>query len=126
MNTFKKAEKLGRQAWLASLGAYGSGWKYAVEKLDEAYTKTNTLMSELVSEGEKLEADLQEKLKARVALDTKIDALKDKLGLNDVSDSERLAELDKQLDGLVDVVTAYAEKLAKKKPAKKKATAKKS
>ena len=83
-------------------------------------------MSELVSEGEKLEADLQEKLKARVALDTKIDALKDKLGLNDVSDSERLAELDKQLDGLVDVVTAYAEKLAKKKPAKKKATAKKS
>lgn len=125
MNTFKKAEKLGRQAWLASLGAYGSGWKYAVEKLDEAYTKTNTLMSELVSEGEKLEADLQEKLKARMVLDTKIDALKDKLGLNNVSDSERLAELDKQLDSLVNVVSAYADKLSKKKPAKKKATAKK-
>jgi len=125
MNTFKKAEKLGRQAWLASLGAYGSGWKYAVEKLDEAYTKTNSLMSELVSEGEKLEAELQEKLKARVALDTKIDALKDKLGLNKESDSDRLAQLDNKLDVLVDAVTAYADKLATKKPAKKKATAKK-
>jgi len=125
MNTFKKAEKLGRQAWLASLGAYGSGWKYAVEKLDEAYTKTNSLMSELVSEGEKLEAELQEKLKARVALDTKIDALKDKLGLNKESDSDRLSELDKKLDMLVDAVTAYADKLSMKKPVKKKATAKK-
>ena len=125
MNTFKKAEKLGRQAWLASLGAYGSGWKYAVEKLDEAYTKTNTLMSELVSEGEKLEAELQEKLKARLVLDTKIDALKDKLGLNKASDADRLAELDTKLDVLVDAVTAYADKLSTKKPAKKKATAKK-
>jgi hypothetical protein len=117
MSTFKKAEKLGRQAWLASLGAYGSGWKYAVEKLDEAYTKTNTLMSDLVSEGEKLEAELRDKLNAKEVLDTKIHALKDKLGLNEASDSK--------VDDLISAVSKLAEAPAKKVTKKTKTTAKK-
>jgi len=125
MSTFKKAEKLGRQAWLASLGAYGSGWKYAVEKLDEAYTKTNTLMSDLVSEGEKLEAELRDKLNAKEVLDTKIHALKDKLGLNEASDSARLAELDSKVDDLISAVSKLAEAPAKKVTKKTKTTAKK-
>ena len=125
MNAFKKAEKLGRQAWLASLGAYGSGWKYAVEKLDETYTKTNALMSDLVSEGEKLEAELRDKLQAKMVLDNKINALKDKLGLNDASDSERLAALDSKVEDLINAVTKLAEEPAKKAPKKVKATAKK-
>jgi len=121
MSRLEKAEKLGRQAWLASLGAYGSGWKYAVEKLDETYTKTNALMNELISEGEKLETELQEKLNAKSVLDGKISALKDKLGLNQVSDSERLADLDTKVDDLIAAVESYAKKLKPKKVVKKKA-----
>jgi len=125
MSAFEKAEKLGRQAWLASLGAYGTGWKYAVEKLDETYTKTNALMSELVSEGEKLEADLQDKLKARFVLDGKINALKDKLGLNESSDATRLGELDSKVDDLISAVTKLAGQPAAKKAVKKTKTASK-
>lgn len=125
MSTFKKAEKLGRQAWLASLGAYGSGWKYAVEKLDETYTKTNALMSDLVSEGEKLEAELLDKLKARKVLDTKIDALKEKLGLNEESDSARLAELDSKVDDLISAVENLVAKPVKKEAKKTKTATKK-
>jgi len=125
MSAFEKVEKLGRQAWLANLGAYGTAWKYAVEKLDETYTKTNSLMSELVSEGEKLEADLQDKLKARFVLDSKINALKDKLGLNEASDATRLAELDSKVDDLISAVTKLAEKPVVKKTTKKKVVSKK-
>ncbi len=123
MSKFKKAEKLGRQAWLASLGAYGSGWKYAVEKLDETYTKTNALMSDLISEGEKLEVELQEKLDAKAVLNGKINALKDKLGLNKASDSIRLVDLNSKIDGLVTAVENYVQK--PKKAAKKKVVNKK-
>ncbi len=125
MSTFEKAEKLGRQAWLASLGAYGTGWKYAVEKLDETYTKTNALMNELVSEGEKLEAELQQKLNAKAVVEDKISALKDKLGLNQATESARLAELDSKVDDLIAAVEKFAQKPKAKKTPKKKVVSKK-
>lgn len=122
MNTFKSIENLGRQAWLAGLGAYGTGWKYAVEKFDETYLKGNNLVSkgselmgEFISEGEKLEKELQGKLKAKELLDNKIIALKNKLGLNELSDVERVEELTAK----VDVLTATVTKLVESKPVKK-------
>ena len=126
MNTLKNVEKLGRQAWLAGLGAYGSSWKYAVEKFDQTYTKTNVLVNELISEGEKIEVELKEKMKAKEILDSKIVALKDKLGLNEVSEAERLAELTSKIDVLADAVTKLVEtKLAEKATKMTKPTAKK-
>ena len=126
MSTLKNVEKLGRQAWLASLGAYGSSWKYAVEKFDQTYIKTNVLVNELISEGEKIEVELKEKMKAKEILDTKIVALKDKLGLNEASEAERLAELTTKIDILTDEVTKLAEaKLAEKAAKVTKAPAKK-
>ena len=41
MDTLKELEKIGRKAWLAGIGAYGTSWDYAVEKFDETYAKTN-------------------------------------------------------------------------------------
>ncbi len=122
MNTFKSIENLGRQAWLAGLGAYGTGWKFAVEKFDETYLKGNNLVSkgtelvnELVSEGEKLQQELQSKLKAKEILDNKIIALKNKLGLNELSDVERV----EQLTAKVDILTATVTKLVESKPVSK-------
>jgi len=130
MSTLKNVEKLGRQAWLASLGAYGTGWKYAVEKFDQTYTKTNTLVNELITEGEKLEVELQEKMQAKALIETKIVALKDKLGLNEESEAERLAQLTTKVEVLTDAVSKLVEvKLAEKaakvtKPKAKKASIK--
>jgi len=126
MNTLKNVEKLGRQAWLAGLGAYGSSWKYAVEKFDQTYTKTNVLVNELITEGEKIEVELKEKMKAKELLDTKIVALKDKLGLNEASEAERLGELTSKVDALTDAVTKLTEvRLTEKATKVTKAAAKK-
>ncbi len=120
MNTLKNVEKLGRQAWLASLGAYGSGWKYAVQKFDQTYSKTNELVNEFITEGEKIEHDLQEKLKAKELLENKIVALKHKLGLDEKQEEERLDELSSKVDAL----TLAVNKLVESKSAEKALTAK--
>ena len=123
MSTFEKAEKLARKAWLANLGMYGSGWKYAINKLDQTYTKTNELVNELVSEGEKIEAEIKIRLKAKEMIESKVSALKDKLGLNETSEAERLAELANKVEDLTSIVATLAEKkLVKEVPkaAKKK------
>jgi len=125
MATLKDVEKLGRKAWLAGLGAYGSGWKYAVEKFDETYSKTGEKLNELIAEGEKIEQDIQEKLKAKEMLDEKIVALKTKLGLNEQSEAEKLEALNTKLDDLTSAVNKLAEAKAAEKPAPKKAPAKK-
>ena len=109
MNTLRNIEKLGRQAWLAGLGAYGTGWKYAVDKFDETYTKTNSMVNELISEGEKVEHELQEKLKAKEILDAKIVALKTKLGLNEESEVEKVEQLTAQVDNLTAAVAKLVE-----------------
>lgn len=129
MSTLKNVEKLGRQAWLASLGAYGSGWKYAVEKFDQTYAKTNAMVEDFISEGEKIELELREKLKARELLEAKSDELKEKLGLNDPSEEARLNELTAKVDALTVAVAKLvesrrADKAAKvTKPVAKKAAA---
>lgn len=141
MKTLKSIEKLGRQAWLAGLGVYGTGVKFATETFDQGYTKANALVNELISEGEKIEAELQEKLKAREVLDLKINQLKEKLGLNQSSEAEKLQQLTDKVDSLTQAVAQLVEKrLAVKalpvealpveakeaaKPAAKKPTAKK-
>lgn len=125
MSTFKKAEELGRKAWLANLGMYGAGWKYAIQKFDQTLVKTNELVNELVSEGEKLETEIKNRLKAKEVIDSKVSALKDKLGLNDVSETDRLAELAQKVDDLAVIVETLAEKKAAKsapKSSKKKVT----
>lgn len=126
MSTLKSVEKLGRQAWLASLGAYGSGWKYAVNKFDQTYTKTNEMVNELISEGEKVEAELQEKLQAKALLDSKITALKAKLGLTETNEAEQLDLLSAKVDTLTIAVSQLVEKrLAEKEAKTTKSTAKK-
>lgn len=125
MNTLKNIENMGRQAWLASLGAYGSGWKFAVDKFDETYAKTNELVTDLISEGEKIEKELQEKLNAKEVLDEKIMELKDKLGLNELSEVERVEQLTAKVDHLTAAVSKLvARKQVKKAPRAKKVAAK--
>ena len=110
MSTLENFEKMGRQAWLAGLGAYGTGWKYAVNKLDQAYVETNSLVNELISRGETIQSELQGKLAANDLFDEKITALKSKLGLGEPTEEERIAELSAKVDALVIAITELMEK----------------
>jgi len=126
MDKLKELEKLGRKTWLAGIGAYGTSWDYAVEKFDETYAKTNEMINDLVLEGEKIEKELQEKIKSNIEIEAKVEELKIKLGLSDLSETDKIEAVSDKVDKL----TVKVEKLVKSrkanvKPMVKKAVAKK-
>lgn len=125
MDTIKNIETLGRKAWLAGIGVYGTTWKYAVDKFDSTYAKTNEFVNELISEGEKVEKELQEKLQARDIIDSRVTELKNKLGLNEASDVERIEQLNAKVDNLIAKVAQLAETQEVKALTKEKAPVKK-
>ncbi len=105
MKTVKNLEKMGRQAWLAGLGIYGTGWKFALDKLDQAYVDTNATVNELISRGKDVQDNLEGKLANHELLDQKVTALKLKLGLSDTQDTQRLDLLSTKVDALTEAVT---------------------
>lgn len=113
MNKLEELEKVGRQAWLATIGTYAKGWEILSGKVNETFEDTNQLINELVENGEKIETDLKAKIKSNTQLDDKILALKIKLGVDESFD-EKVALLNKKVDQLVIAI----EKLAEAKAAK--------
>ena len=126
MDTLKELEKISRKAWLAGIGAYGTSWDYAVEKFDETYAKTNEVINDLVLEGEKIEKDLQEKIKSNIEIEAKVEELKIKLGLSNLSEVDKIEAVSDKVDKLtVKVEKLVKSRKAKVKPMVKKAVAKK-
>ena len=113
MTKLEELEKVGRQAWLATIGTYAKGWEILSGKVNETFEDTNQLINELVENGEKIEADLKAKIKSNTQLDDKILALKIKLGVEESFD-DKMALLNKKVDQLAMAV----EKLAEAKSAK--------
>ncbi len=128
MNTLKTIENLGRQAWLAGLGAYGTGWDFAIEKFDSSFEKGNKLINELISTGEKVEDKLQSKFDNKIPtmdfFENRLTEVKNKLGLNKVPQMDRVEELTAKVDNLTAAVNQLvANKKVKKTPAKASAKA---
>ena len=113
MTKLEELEKVGRQAWLATIGTYAKGWEILSGKVNETFEDTNQLINELVENGEKIETDLKAKIKSNTQLDSKILALKVKLGVEESFD-DKMALLNKKVDQL----TVVIEKLAEAKAAK--------
>jgi ribosome assembly protein YihI (activator of Der GTPase) len=133
MSNLKQLEALGRKTWLAGLGALDSTKSFATKKVDDALTNTNELVSELIEKGEKVEADVQEKVNKNLMLDQRVAALKQKLGLSENSTDEKVDELTAKVDALFlavneliaqEVVDTKSEKKAPAKTAKKTTTTK--
>jgi len=140
MTKLNELEKVGRQAWLATIGTYAKGWEILSGKANETFEETNQLINELVENGERIETDLKAKIKSNTLLDDKILALKIKLGV-ETSFDDKVALLDAKVNQLTVAVEKLIEaktaefakeeaaieeksKLAKKAPAVKKAPAK--
>ncbi len=103
MTNLKDIEKVGRQAWLATIGTYAKGWDIISGKASSTFDDANKFVNDMIENGEKIETDLKEKVKSNILLDEKIAALKVKLGV-DTSVDEKIAELNKKVDLLTDEI----------------------
>lgn len=108
MTKLEELEKVGRQAWLATIGTYAKGWEILSGKVNETFEDTNKLINELVENGEKIETDLKAKIKSNTQLDDKILALKIKLGVEESFD-DKVALLNKKVDQLTIDIAKLAE-----------------
>ena len=118
------AEDMARKVWLAGLGAYGKGYEEVKGRFEALSTDSNKLFDELVVKGEKLEtegkgkvAEVKTKVAAKTEIETRIETVRTKLGLNNTDADKKIEELSDKIDAL----TAAVAKLAAAKPAVKKA-----
>ena len=107
-NTFETAEEVARKIWLAGLGAYGKGFEEIQSQYEKLNNETSHLFEDLVSKGEKLEADTKKKLKANGAVGKRVEDVRKTLGF-DTSDID--AKIDK-LSKKVDALTAAVNKIS--------------
>ena len=119
MKATEKLNKVRRQVRLAGIGAFDSGREVAVDKFDELFVNGSALFNNILSKGESLEDELQEKLGARNMMDKQIAALRAKLGMRNVSYDQELETLTNKVDNLIDVVAKLALQQSAVKPAAK-------
>ena len=116
------AEEIARKVWLAGLGAYGKGYEEVKGRFETLSTDSNKLFDELVIKGEKLETEgkgkveeVKTKVVAKTEIETRIETVRTKLGLNNTDSDKKIEELSDKIDAL----TAAVAKLASKPVAKK-------
>ena len=105
MISVRSIENAGRKAWLAGLGSFVFGKEYATDKIDQAYTETTQLVTNLMSVGEKLEKSNEHKFPD---VDQRILQIREKLGL-DSRQPNQLQELEARVLHLSDVVNKLVE-----------------
>lgn len=116
------AEDMARKVWLAGLGAYGKGYEEVKGRFESLSTDSNKLFNELVVKGEKLETEGKDKVaevKTKVAdkteIESRIESVRTKLGLNNTDTDQKIEELSAKIDALTDAVAKLAAKPAAKK-----------
>lgn len=110
MATKDKVQSFARNVWLAGLGAYGKGSETLTKKLDKAYEDSNQLFNELVVKGSEIQTSLEQKIKAQTSFESKVDEVRDKLGLNQSASEQQIDELTAKVDALTDIVAELAER----------------
>ncbi|MFT4808353.1 MAG: polyhydroxyalkanoate synthesis regulator phasin [Paraglaciecola sp.] len=116
------AEDMARKVWLAGLGAYGKGYEEVKGRFESLSTDSNKLFDELVVKGEKLETEgkgkvkeVQTKVAAKTEIETRIETVRAKLGLNNTDSDKKIEELSDKIDALTAAVAKLATKPAVKK-----------
>jgi polyhydroxyalkanoate synthesis regulator phasin len=116
------AEEIARKVWLAGLGAYGKGYEEVLGRFEVLSVNSNKLFDELVVKGEKLETegkskvkDVQTKVAVKTEIETRIETVRTKLGMNSTDREQKIEDLNTKIDAL----TAAVAKLTTKPAAKK-------
>lgn len=103
---------------LASVGIHDCGREIAANKLDQIFVDGSALVNDLFIRGESLEAQLQARIEVKKMFQSKITALKAKLGFGNESRDQQIDMLSQRVDSLIEVVA----KLSQQKAAEKKTT----
>ena len=124
--TAATAEEIARNVWLAGIGAYGKGYEEVKGRFETLSADSNKMFADLVAKGEKIEAESKvkvEEVKAKVAakteVESRVEAVRTKLGLNNTDADQKIEELSAKLDALTAAVAKLAAKPATKTAAKK-------
>ena len=111
------AEEMARKVWLAGIGAYGKGYEEVKGRFEALTTDSNSLFDELVVKGEKLESEgkgkvkeVQTKVAAKVEIETRIETVRTKLGLNKTDSDTKIEELNAKIEALTAAVAKLAAK----------------
>jgi len=116
-----EAEEFSRKIWLAGLGAYGKSFDEAQDRYEQFNAETTKIFKNLVSQGEKIEAEAKQKIKAKTAevkekvvektnVTERVADIRQKLGLESAPSEDRIDDLSAKIDALTDVVSKLAEK----------------
>ncbi len=103
-DTFETAEEVARKIWLAGLGAYGKGFEEIQSQYEKLNNETSHLFEDLVSKGEKLEADTKKKLKANGSVGKRVEDVRKTLGLDTSDIDAKIDRLTKKVDALTAAV----------------------
>jgi polyhydroxyalkanoate synthesis regulator phasin len=111
------AEEMARKVWLAGIGAYGKGYEEVKGRFEAFTTDSNSLFDELVVKGEMLESEgkgkvkeVQTKVAAKVEIETRIETVRTKLGLNKTESDTKIEELNAKIEALTAAVAKLAAK----------------
>jgi poly(hydroxyalkanoate) granule-associated protein len=137
--TASNAENMARKVWLAGIGAYGKGYEEIKGRFEALSSDSNKLFDELVVKGQKLEAEGKSKVKevtnkvkdvtnkvekatnkvvAKTEVESRIETVRSKLGLNNMDNDQKIEELSAKIDSLTAAVAKLAAKPAAKTAAK--------
>ena len=120
-----QVEVMTRKVFLAGVGAYGKSFENTKNRFESLTTESNTMFTDLVARGEKLEtegksklAEVQTKISAKADLEKRVETLRAKLGLKKTDADHKI----EALKAKIDLLTAAVAKLTPKPTVKVSAT----
>ena len=105
-----EAEEFARNVWLAGLGAYGKSFDEAQGRYEKLSVEASKLFDELVVKGSKIETEAKHKFQVQDKVAARVAEVRKKLGLDNVSADEKVAELSAKIDALTNAVAKLAAK----------------
>jgi hypothetical protein len=103
--TIESTEEIARKIWLAGLGAYEKSVeqvKGSVEKFNHDATQK---FENLVTQGEKVESKSKAKFKDKLAVDQRIEDVRNKLGLGSSKTDTKIDTLAEKVEALSSAVS---------------------
>ncbi len=122
-----KNSDIARNIWLAGLGAYGRAFDEAVNRYEKASKDSPKLFKDLVKRGQELEDETRSKVnksdlvKTTTTLEDRLKKVRANLSFGSPGLKEDIERLERKIDGLNDKL----DRLAKAKPAARRAPVKK-
>ena len=106
------AEDFARKIWLAGLGAYGKSYDEIQDRIENMNTDATKVFEELVVKGEKLEAAAKTTIKEKTdfKVKEKVEGVRESLGMNSKSSSEKIDDLTAKIEALTEMVNKLTAK----------------